>query len=228
MQAHRVAKLVGRTRLAHQWPEFTAVLLSDSGEALARAVAIPYSSKIDGREAFPDGGWEQAVVWATEDFLDHHEPDTLCALEIAVHPDHQRRGLSALALEAMLANASAHGFSRLIAPVRPPMKAADPWTSMEDYASRTRGDGLPADPWLRVHTRVGGRIRGIAKTSAVITADLQRWREWVGLPLDVDGRYAIPAGLVPLIVSTELGIGAYIEPNVWVEHDPAGHSGSLR
>lgn len=71
----------------------------------------------------------------------------------------------------MRENAGLAGFARLIAPVRPPQKADDPWASMAEYAARTRPDGLPADPWL--------------------------------------------------LVSTALGVGCYVEPNVWIDHSVA-------
>lgn len=108
----------------------------------------------------------------------------------------------------------------MVAPVRPPLKATRPWTPMEDYAAEVRNDGLPSDPWLRVHARAGGQIRRIAKTSAVIAAELAAWRQWTGLPLDVDGSHAVPGGLVPITVCTHLGVATYVEPNVWVEHSP--------
>jgi hypothetical protein len=41
-----------------------------------------------------------------------------------------------------------------------------------------------------------------------------------GLPLETDGLIAVPGGLVPLLVSSELGVGCDVEPNVWVEHTP--------
>jgi len=220
MAAHRTAKLVSRTRLSRQWPEYTVVLMSDDGDALARAVSIPYATRVAGRELFPDGGWEQVVLWAIEDVLDQRTPDALCALEIAVASVSQRQGISALALRAMLANAAERGYARLLAPVRPPLKATRPWTPMEDYAAEVRDDGLPSDPWLRVHARAGGQIRRIAKTSAVIAAELAAWRQWTDLPLDVDGAHAVPGGLVPITVSTHLGVATYVEPNVWVEHHP--------
>ncbi len=61
MAAHRTAKLVSRTRPSRLWPEHTVVVMSDDGDALARAVSIPYATKVASRELFPDGGWEQVV-----------------------------------------------------------------------------------------------------------------------------------------------------------------------
>lgn len=218
MAAHPIAKLVARKRLARRWPELTVALIDDDGRVVARGVTIPFNAAPPERDEFPDGGWEQVVLWAAADALDDRATDSLCALEIAVHPDVQGRGLSHLVLEGMRRNARRIGFGRLIAPVRPPLKAKEPWVSMSDYAARVRDDGLPADPWLRVHVRAGGRIRSVARRSATITAQLDQWRRWTGLPLATDGLIAVSGGLVPLLVSTELDLGCYVEPNVWVEH----------
>ncbi len=218
MAGHLITKLVARTRLAQRWPELTVAMIDDDGRCVARGVSVPFCSLIKGRPEFPDGGWEQVVVWAAEDALDDHEPDTVCALEIAVHPELQGRGLSGQVLEAMVTNAGELGFSRMIAPVRPPQKTSEPRVPMADYLTRVRADGLPADPWLRVHVRAGGTIRSVARCSATIAARLDQWRRWTGLPLTTDGLIDIEGGLVPLLVSTELDVGCYVEPNVWVEH----------
>ena len=140
------------------------------------------------------------------------------ALEIAVHPTHQRQGLSSVVLHAMRANAKALGYSRMIAPVRPPAKAAEPDVSMSDYAAATRSDGLPADPWLRVHVRAGGRIVKVAPSSATVIASLGDWRQWTGLPFSIDGMHHVPGALTPVLVSLERDLGIYVEPNVWIDH----------
>ena len=56
-----------------------------------------------------------------------------------------------------------------------------------DYAFRTRDDGLPVDPWLRVHVRAGGRIDRVAPRSMGIPGTVEEWREWTGLPFDTTG-----------------------------------------
>jgi GNAT superfamily N-acetyltransferase len=217
MGGDRVAKLVARPRVARRWAR-TSVALMDGGICVARGVCVPFASTVDGRDLFPDAGWDQVAIWAAEDALDDRQSDTLSALEIAVHPAHQRQGLSARVLDGMIANARALGYSRLIAPVRPPRKGDQPNVSMHDYALATRTDGLPVDPWLRVHIRAGGRIVGVAPCSATVVARLDAWRRWTGLPFRSDGEHCVPGALVPVIVSLERDLGIYVEPNVWVDH----------
>lgn len=217
MQSELMSKLVRRTRIADRWPSTTIALL-ERDECLARGVAVTFAGGLPGRKPFPDRGWDQVVVWAVEDALDGQAVDTVCALEIAVHPRWQRRGLSARVLAAMRANAAALGFGELIAPVRPPAKATEPWTAMAKYAMRQRADGLPADPWLRVHVRAGGQIVRIASCSATVQASLEDWRGWTGLALEDDGPVAVPGALVPVLVAQKLDVGVYVEPNVWMVH----------
>jgi GNAT superfamily N-acetyltransferase len=217
MQGDQAASLVASRRLIARWPEYTIVLLDTDGEPAGRGVMVPFAASTAGRERFPDGGWDQVAIWAAEDAMDGRVPDTLCALEIAVHPDRQGRRLSARILAGMRQRAQAAGLA-LIAPVRPPDKAAEPNTPMHDYAARTRADGLPVDRWLRVHVQAGGTIQKVAPCSGTVQAPLDQWRQWTGLPLDRDGSWAVPGGLTPLLVDLTHGIGVYVEPNVWVQH----------
>jgi hypothetical protein len=66
-----------------------------------------------------------------------------------------------------------------------------------------REDGLPQDPWLRVHVRAGGRIVGTRKRAMVIPGLLDEWRSWTGLPFDVSGPVVVPGALVPVQCSVE-------------------------
>lgn len=217
MRGNQVAVLVRWRRLAQRWPGYTVVLLDERDVPVARGVMVPFAADVEDRERFPDGGWDQVVIWAAEDVLDGTPPDTACALGIVVHPDCYGQRLSRRVLASMVERAGASGLA-LIAPIRPPDKAAEPHTDMAEYASRTRSDGLPADRWLRVHVRAGGRIIGIARCSATVQAPLAQWREWTGLAFREDGPVAVPGGLVPALASQAQDVGVYVEPNVWVLH----------
>lgn len=217
MQGNMVALLTRATRLARQWSEHILVLVDD-GRVVARVVSVPFSSTRDDRSAFPAGGWDQVAIWAAEDALDDAPVDTVCALEIAVDPSFRGGGISGLALAALRRNVVDLGLNRLIAPVRPPGKSAFPFESMSAYVNRRRADGSLDDWWLRVHERAGGTMIGVAPCSGTVQAPLAAWREWTGMPFDTDGDVVVPGGLVPVHVSTNHGIGVYVEPNVWFDH----------
>jgi len=118
-------------------------------------------------------------------------------------------------LTAMRANAARHGFVELVAPVRPSGRT-DPHEPMSSYVARVRDDGLPEDPWLRVHVRAGGRIEKAAARSMVIPGTLAEWRAWTGLPFDHPGPVEVPRALAPVHCDTVHGVATYVEPNVWV------------
>ncbi|WP_230862780.1 GNAT family N-acetyltransferase [Amycolatopsis camponoti] len=210
--------LVRGRRVVRRWPHLVVALL-EADIPVARGIMVPFRS----RASLPARGWDEVAVWAAEDALDDVAPDTACALEIAVHPDHQGRGHSRVVLEGM--RAAAAGLTSLVIPVRPPDKAAVPATPMREYAAQTRADGLPADRWLRTHVRAGGRIEGVAPCSATVQASLADWRRWTGLPFDRDGAVVVPGALAPVFVSTVEDFAVYVEPNVWVSHRVGGFQG---
>ncbi|MEV4148691.1 GNAT family N-acetyltransferase [Amycolatopsis sp. NPDC049691] len=203
--------LVRGRRVARRWPHLVVALLED-GRPVARGIMVPFRS----RGTLPARGWDEVAVWAAEDALDGVGCDTACALEIAVHPDHQGRGHSGTVLSGM--RAAAAGLDSLVIPVRPPDKAAVPSLPMREYAAETRPDGLPADRWLRTHVRAGGRIEAVAPCSATVQAPLEDWRRWTGLPFTDDGPVLVPGALAPVLVSTAQDFAVYVEPNVWVSH----------
>lgn len=219
MRGNLAALLVRGARVARRWPHLVVALLDD-GRPVARGIMVAYRAAREGRERLPDGGWDQVAVWTAEDVMDGEPPDSACALEIAVDPAHQGRGLSGRVLRAMRAAVADAGLSSLLVPLRPPDKAGEPGVPMAEYARRVRADGLPADRWLRAHVRAGGRVEGIARCSSTVQAPLDRWRAWTGLSFDRDGAVAVPGALAPVLVSTTQDLAVYVEANVWVAHAP--------
>ncbi len=187
--------------------------------AVGRALAVPFAWRgVPGREALPDTGWDGVLRWAAEDRALGRTPDALSALEITLLPSHRGAGGSAVVLDAMRRCAAERGLQHMVAPVRPTGKAAEPLTPMRDYAYRAREDGLPADPWLRVHVRAGGRIEKVAPLSQTIPGTLAQWRDWTGLPFDVTGPVLAPGALAPVHCSVEHDHAVLVEANIWVRH----------
>lgn len=216
-QHDAIGYLANAARLRDLWPDYFLVLI-DEDRVQARAVSIPFSRESPGREELPSNGWDGAVMWAIEDHVDGVTASSACALEINVDPSLRGKGISTAAVMAVRDNARRRGLAELVAPVRPPDKADEPWLPMAEYAARTRPDGLPEDRWLRVHVRAGGVIAGIAPFSMTVHGTLSEWREWTGLPFEDDGLVEVAGGLVPVSVSQQLGVATYVEPNVWVRH----------
>ncbi|MGP3958505.1 N-acetyltransferase [Nonomuraea sp. 3N208] len=199
------------------YPEYVLVADDDAepGRLVARACMIPY--RADGGEP-PDDGWDGVIRRGWLARGRGTRTDAVSALEITVRRDLQGKGLSSMMLAAMRDRAARHGFSELVAPVRPNMKHLEPHTPMSEYAYRTRDDGLPYDAWLRVHVRAGGKIVKVAPRSMVVAGTPAEWRTWSGLPFDRTGTVEVPGALSLVHCSVEHDHAVYVEPNVWVSH----------
>jgi GNAT superfamily N-acetyltransferase len=201
------------------FPEFQLVLVDDSGGLVARAYTIPlaWDETIEGLPAGIDGAIERGFELATR----NEAANALSALAIVVDPLHQGRGLSSRVLDAMRGLAREKALVALIAPVRPSWKERYPLTPIEGYAHWTRDDGLPFDPWIRTHARLGGEILKPEPQSLRITGTVAEWEEWTKMRFPESGEYVFPEGLAPLTIDVEADVGRYWEPNVWMRHAPS-------
>lgn len=184
---------------------------------VAKGYSVPFTWEHD---TLPAGGWDEVVLTATHDRLAGRTGTLVSALEISIRPDLRGEGLSSVMLAAMRHNTAERGYSGLVAPVRPSAKHRHPHLPIRDYADLRRDDGLPADPWLRVHVRAGGRVAGVSVRAMTIAGGLADWREWTGLPFDATGPVEVPGALVPVHCDTAHDHAVYCEPCVWVRHPP--------
>ncbi|MGV9451811.1 N-acetyltransferase [Streptomyces sp. NPDC003635] len=205
-------------RIAAELPEFVQFAEDERGDVVAHAYSVPFALRVEGRGTLPARGWDEVLVWAFGDLRRGVPADTVSAVSVTVAPHAQGLGLSALMLSAMRDNARALGFAEVVAPVRPNAKHLEPHTPVEEYAHRVRPDGLPHDPWLRVHARAGAVIDSVAPASMTVSGSLEQWRAWTGLPFDTEGDIEVPGALVPVRCEPERGYAVYVEPNVWMRH----------
>ena len=138
-----------------RFAEFVLVAQDDAGEVVACAYSIPF--------VLGDGAAARQRLGLRDPQRPAGQPPRPAS------PTRSRRSRSPSAptakapasppqmLVAMRDNAARRGFAELLAPVRPNGKT-DVHEPMSTYALRVRDDGLPVDPWLRVHVRAGGRI----------------------------------------------------------------------
>jgi hypothetical protein len=199
------------------------VVFDDENTVVARAAGVPLSWDGDPG-TLPDTGWDEALRQCMTDTYSGHELNTLCAMEIAVVPGRKAQNLSGRALEALKDHGRRMGYGDMVAPVRPSLKHSSPYLSMGEYAQRTRPDGLPEDPWLRVHVRAGGQVLKVCPVSMTISGSLAQWRGWTGLPFDTSGPVEVAGALNPVVVDVGNDHAVYIEPNVWVRHRLTGRS----
>jgi hypothetical protein len=106
----------------------------------------------------------------------------------------------------------------LIAPVRPGAKSAYPLAPMERYVRWENADGLPLDPWIRVHTRMGAAILRVAPRTLVIEGTVADWERWTDMRFPDSGSYVVPGALQPVVIDRDTDLGRYDDPNVWMRH----------
>ena len=200
--------------LHERFPDFQLVLYDPEVDViLGRGCTIPVAW--DGSKRSLSAG---VVDILGEAFDEGAKANALCALVAVVDPSQQGRGLSGHIIEGMAAAAGRAGLECLIAPVRPTWKDRYPLIPIEDYMRWTREDGLPFDPWIRLHARLGAELLAVAERSLDISGSVAEWESWTDMSFPEDGDYVVPGALVP--VRFEDGVGRYVEPNVWMRHEP--------
>jgi GNAT superfamily N-acetyltransferase len=205
------------SRLYEELREFQFMLYDeDEDVVVAEGHSIPFvwDGTPEGLPAGIDGLVEDAFRLVEEG----REPTALSALAIEIRATAQGRGLSRSMIEAMGRIAREHGFRELVAPLRPSWKERYPLTPIERYARWTREDGLPFDPWIRTHARLGGEILRLEPRSLRISGTVTEWEDWTETAFPESGEYVFPHGLAPLSVDREADLGLYFEPNIWMVH----------
>jgi hypothetical protein len=206
-------------RLYDAFPDFQFGLLeSRTGRLVAMANSIPLAWHGIPR-SLPDDGWDWAIAQGFEDRAQGLPAHTLCALCISIPHDLQGKGLSSWVVQAMRDIGSLAGFERLIAPVRPNLKAQYPLIPMDEYVTWTRADGKLFDAWMRVHSNVGAAVVRTCPRSMRIVGSVSDWEEWTGACFPGSGQYVIPGALVPVLVDRDADTAVYVEPNVWMVHE---------
>jgi len=164
------------------------------------------------------GGFTDALGRAVESREAGVVPDTFVLMAAAVRNDEQGKGYAGRVITAVKERAASAGLRRMIAPVRPTLKSRYPLTEIAEFMTWTRTDGLPLDPWLRTHVRLGARLLAPAPESQTISGTVAEWEKWTGLALPSSGSYVIPDGLTTLEIDREADLGSYREPNIWLRH----------
>ena len=200
------------------FPEFQFMLLetgTDNVIAVGNSIPLVWDDDFGN---LPDNGWGWALAQGLKDYAAGRTPNTQCALSLTISQNYRGKGISIRALQAMKTIGKAHEFDAMIAPVRPNLKSHYPLTAMERYIQWQNDDGLPFDPWIRVHVRLGAEIVKVCPQSMRIIGTVEDWERWTEMRFPESGKYIVPGALVPVEIDHDANQGMYVEPNVWVRH----------
>ena len=204
--------------LLDRFPEYQLALY-DTEEKRVAAMGNSYPLRWEiALDNLPEGGWDWSFVEAVKQHKLDLFPNMQCAIQVAVRGEYQGHGLSTKVLQALHGIGKSKGLESLIVPVRPNEKSKYPLISMDDYITWKNEEGLPLDPWLRVHVRMGGQMIKVCHESKVIRGTRAEWKQWTDLKFPQSGKYIIPNALNPIEMNIEKDEGIYIEPNVWMAH----------
>ncbi|WP_410785878.1 hypothetical protein [Kribbella sp. C-35] len=223
-------------RFAEEWPEF---IFHDEGVKPYRERRVEYfrdwefylvaEDRLiagcwgvpiawDGTVADLPGGFTDSLGRSVTSYEENVVPNTFVLMAAAVRSDEQGRGHAGRVITAVRDRAVANGLGQVIAPVRPTLKSRYPLTPIETFMTWTRADGLPLDPWLRTHVRLGATLLAPAPASQTMTGTVEDWEKWTKMPFPSTGTYTIPEGLTTLAIDRDADTGVYVEPNIWLRH----------
>jgi GNAT superfamily N-acetyltransferase len=197
--------------------DFQLTLLDANGAIAATTNSAPLAW--DGSDADLPDGFDAQLQRSAGDHEAGAQVDTLGALQIVVDPNRRGTRLAGVMLHAMRANARLQGFRAVIACVRPTDKHRYPLAPIDRYARWTRADGEPFDAWVRLHTRLGGRIVRGAPESMTMRGSVAEWEAWTGMSFPESGPYVISFAIDTVAIDRESDIGVYHDPNIWIVHD---------
>lgn len=192
-----------------------AVKLEDTFVGVGNTIPVHWTGEFS---KLPAQGLDWAMEKAVNDKKKELVPNLLIAVQILINPDLRNKGLSYELVDSMKLVAKNKGIKHLALPVRPTLKHLYPLIPMEEYIEWTNEKSEPFDPWIRVHTKAGGKIVSICSESMKIKGNIEEWKEWAGLSFQSSGLYTIEKALCPVKIDLAKNIGEYIEPNVWIIH----------
>lgn len=203
-------------RVRAYFADFNIMLIDETDQPVAWGWGVPIAW--NGELTDLPTGYTDTTKRAVETHDSASMTDTFVICGAIVDRRRARQGIAGAIVAALRDLPAAGSLARVIVPVRPTLKSMYPLTAIDTFASWTRSDGLPLDPWLRTHCRIGGRIIATAPQSQVLTGTVDQWEKWTLLKFPSNGEYIIPNGLQPLHIDREEDEGTYIEPNVWIRH----------
>jgi len=177
-------------------------------------------------ENLPHEAFEWGFQKGIADYESGKAVNAVLGVQIVVPEAFKNKGLSTLAILALKEMCAEKGIETILIPVRPTLKSKYPLIDMDEYRRWTRSDGLPFDPWLRVHVRSQARVGRVCEKAVEIKGTVEQWETWTKMAFPQSGDYVVEGALCPVAIDKEKNLGTYVEPNIWVIYHPQSHNRS--
>lgn len=196
--------------------KYQILLINDDEELIAYGHTIPIYWDKD--ICLIHDNLKTLIEMAVKNYQEELQPNILLALAAVVSENHKGKGLSFKLVKSMKDLALKNNIEDLIIPVRPTLKIKYPLIPIADYVEWKNKDGMPVDPWLRVHKRLGGEVFKTAEISMVIKGKIEEWERWTNLEIYGSGKYIFEGALNPINIDIKKNLGIYTDPCVWVHY----------
>ena len=204
-------------KMVSYYDKFQLMLLKQD-QVIAVINCLPMDLDVS-EKALPDDAFDWAFAKSISDYESGKKLNAAVGVQIVVARAFQGKGVSRTALELLKRACRQRGLEKFIIPVRPTLKSRYPLQDMEDYIQWMREDGLPFDPWLRVHVRCNGHMVRVCRHAVEIKGTIAQWEKWTKMAFPQSGEYIVAGALCPVFIDRDSDIGRYVEPNVWVSYD---------
>ena len=193
------------------------LLLLEEDQIMAVINCMPMNLDI-ADEALPHEAFNWGIEKGIKDIEAGKEINAAMGVQIVIPEEYQGKGISSIAAEELKNMCLKMGIKRLIIPIRPTLKSKYPLNDIDNYIKWKTKDGLPFDPWLRVHVRKDAKIIKACKKAVEIRGTVKEWETWTNMKFPESGEYVVDGALCPVIIDRENNLGTYIEPNVWISY----------
>ncbi|WP_442597634.1 GNAT family N-acetyltransferase [Neobacillus sp. D3-1R] len=157
--------------LPKQFPQLQFLLVNEHDEAIACGNAVPFSW--DGTKNNLPEGWDDVLRRGVEENKQGIILNTVSAIAVVINPDFRGSNISGYMVRRMKDLVRDKGFNQMVAPVRSALKHKYPIIPMQSYAYWKNSEGLPFDPWIRVHSRTNADIIAVANESMIIKGSVK-------------------------------------------------------
>ena len=169
-------------------------------------------------EQLPEGAFDWGIEKGIEDFESGKKINAVMGVQIVIPEEHQGKGISSIAVEELKNMCTSKRIARIIIPVRPTLKSKYAINNIDDYIKWVNNEGMPFDPWLRVHVRKGARIINACRKAVIVKGTVDQWEAWTKMQFPESGEYLVDGALCPVVINRENNLGTYVEPNVWISY----------